>query len=130
LPRVDGGELSLAEFRGQRVLLVFCDPECQFCAELAPKLQQLDHQEPDIQVLIVSRGGTDANWTAIIEHGLTIPVVLQRHWEISREYGMLATPIAYLIDEAGTIAAPATVGIAEILALATRPKASANGGQD
>src|SRR6266545_8036127 len=31
LPRVDGGELSLEEFRGQRVLLVFSDPQCGPC---------------------------------------------------------------------------------------------------
>src|SRR6266496_733360 len=28
LPRLDGGELSLAELRGQRALLVFSDPQC------------------------------------------------------------------------------------------------------
>jgi peroxiredoxin len=118
LPRVDGGELSLDQFRGQRVLLVFSDPECEFCDELAPKLRQFAGKVPDIQILIISRGRADANRTAIIEHGPTIPVVLQHHWEISRAYGILATPIAYLIDDAGTIAAPVAVGIDKILALA------------
>src|SRR5205814_10139023 len=36
LPRIDGGELSLADLRGGRVLLVFSDPHCGPCAELAP----------------------------------------------------------------------------------------------
>ena len=126
LPGVDGGELSLHEFRGQRVLLVFSDPECQFCIELAPKLEQVYRGVPDLRVLIISRGGAEANRMAIIEHGLTLPVVLQCHWEISRAYGMLATPIAYLIDEEGAIAAPVAVGIDEILRLTTAAKAPAN----
>jgi peroxiredoxin len=126
LPRVDGGELSLDEFRGQRVLLVFSDPECRFCDELASRLQQVDREVPDIQVLIISRGGAEANRMAINEHGLTVPVALQRHWEISGVYGMLATPIAYLIDEVGTIVAPVAVGIDQILALATTTKAPDN----
>lgn len=130
LPRVDGGELSLDELRGQLVLLVFWDPECQFCDDLGPKLQQVYCTVPGIPVLIISRGGAEANRTAISNHGLTIPVVLQRHWEISREYGMLATPIAYLIDEVGTIAAPVAVGIDEILALAITPIASGSGSRE
>jgi hypothetical protein len=42
---------------------------------------------------------------------------MQRHWEISREYGMFATPIGYLIDERGIIAADVAVGAEAILAL-------------
>jgi hypothetical protein len=45
------------------------------------------------------------------------PVVLQRQWEISREYGMFATPIAYLMDEQGMIAAEVAVGVEAVLAL-------------
>ena len=124
LPGVAGGELSLDQFRGQRVLLVFSDPECQFCDELAPKLEQIHREVADLRVLVISRGGAEANRTAIIEHGLTLPVVLQRHWEISRAYGMLATPIAYVIDEGGVIAAPLAIGTDEILTLTSAAKAS------
>jgi peroxiredoxin len=128
LPGVDGGELSLDEFRGRRVLLVFWDPECQFCDELAPKLQEFHCEVPGARTLIISRGGAEANRRAIVKHGITIPVVLQHHWEISRAYGMLATPIAYLIDEAGAIAAPVAVGTDKILALATSAEASVTRG--
>jgi hypothetical protein len=43
---------------------------------------------------------------------------LQRHWDTSRAYGMFATPIAYLIDEAGVIAADVAQGPAAIISLA------------
>src|SRR6266540_5905682 len=40
LPRLDGGELSLEDFRGKRVLLVFSDPHCGPCQVLAPELEK------------------------------------------------------------------------------------------
>ena len=44
LPRLDGGELSLEELRGKRVLLVFSDPDCGPCNALAPRLEKF-HRE-------------------------------------------------------------------------------------
>jgi peroxiredoxin len=41
LPCVDGGELSLSQFRGRRVLLIFSDPHCSPCDELLPELERL-----------------------------------------------------------------------------------------
>src|SRR5436309_9200461 len=38
LPDLSGERKSLAQFRGQPVLLVFFNPECGFCRELMPKL--------------------------------------------------------------------------------------------
>ena len=67
---------------------------------------------------MLSRADPEANKRKVAEHGLTFPVLLQRHWEISREYGMFATPIAYLIDEHGVIAADVATGPDAILALA------------
>jgi hypothetical protein len=54
------------------------------------------------------------------ELDLTFPVVLQRHWEISRAYGMFATPIGYLIGGDGLLASDVTVGESEILGLVSK----------
>lgn len=117
LPRLDGGELSLEQYRGRKVLLVFSDPECAPCNLLAPQLESLARRTPDIQVVMVSRGDREANQRKVTEHGLTFPVVLQKRWEISRLYAMFATPIAYLIDEQGVIASNVSVGADPILNL-------------
>jgi peroxiredoxin len=130
LPRLDGGELSLEAYRGRRVLLVFSDPKCSPCDHLMPALERVAAQMRDLQVLMVSRGDTKANRAKVAEHGLTFPVGLQRQWEISRAYGMFATPIAYLIDEDGIIAAEAAVGVEPILALLSRAAVSTNGKTD
>ena len=117
LPLLDGGELSLAKFRGHRVLLVFSDPRCGPCNALAPQLEQFHLAYPEVAVTIISRGDPKENRAKVKEYGLTFPVALQDQWEISRLYAMFATPIAYLIDEAGIIAADVAVGVEPILAL-------------
>lgn len=119
LPLVTGAELALEELLGRNVLLVFSDPQCAPCNELAPKLQQLHQRLPDIQLLMISRGDLEDNRAKVAAYGLTFPVVLQRHWEISRLYGMFATPIGYLIDARGIIAQDVAVGSDAILALLT-----------
>jgi peroxiredoxin len=121
LPRIDGGELSLADFRGQRLLLVFSDPNCGPCDELAPHLEQIHCQRPDIQVLVISRRELEATRAKADSLGLSFPIVMQKQWEISLLYGMFATPIAYLIDEQGVLLSDVAVGVEPILALAEQP---------
>jgi peroxiredoxin len=118
LPRIDGGELSLEELRGQRVLLVFSDPDCGPCEELAPRLQELHEERPDLQVVVISRRDAEANRAKAAELGLTYPIILQRNWEISLKYAMFATPVGYLIDEEGVLLRDVAVGVEPIRALA------------
>jgi peroxiredoxin len=118
LPRIDGGDLALADFRGGRVLLVFSDPQCGPCDELAPRLQEIHLRRPELQVLVVSRRDREANRAKATALGLTFPIVLQKQWEVSLNYAMFATPIGYLIDEQGILASHVAVGVGPILALA------------
>jgi peroxiredoxin len=119
LPGLDGGELALEDYRGRRVLLVFSDPECRPCMQLAPALERLHRNREDLAVLMVSRRDPEANRQKVAALGLTFPLGLQKSWEISRLYGIFATPVAYLIDEQGVIAADVALGVEPILALAT-----------
>jgi peroxiredoxin len=118
LPRIDGGELALADLRGRRVLLVFSDPDCGPCDELAPRLEELHRRRPDLQVLVISRRDADATRAKANTLGLTFPIVMQKQWELSLKYGMFATPIGYLIDEQGMLLSDVAVGVEPILALA------------
>lgn len=118
LPRLDGGQLSLSELRGRRVLLVFSDPNCAPCDALAPKLERWHQEQPEIAVVMISRGQPAVNRAKVREHGISFPVVLQQHWEISRRYAMFATPSAYLIDENGVTEREVAVGEEAILDLA------------
>ena len=129
MPRIDGGELSLADFRGRRVLLVFSDPDCGPCDELAPRLQEIHLRRPDLQVLVVSRRDVEANRAKATALGLTFPIVLQKQWEVSLKYAMFATPIGYLIDEQGILASDVAVGVEPILALAGEGVHESNDGE-
>lgn len=123
LPRVDGGELALSDCRGKPVLLVFSEPQCGPCTLLAPKLEEIHRRSAELRVLMVSRGSADENRKKVAELGLSFPVVLQKKWEISRDYGMFATPVGYVIDEKGVIAADVAAGADAILALVARDSA-------
>jgi peroxiredoxin len=118
LPRLDGyGDLSLSDLRGQRILLVFSSPACGPSLELVPQLEKFHRGHPELKVVMISKGEPKENRAKVKEHGLTFPVLLQQQWEISRHYAMFATPVAYLIDEAGVIVHDVAVGTDAILGL-------------
>jgi peroxiredoxin len=117
LPSLDGKNVSLQQFLGRRVLLVFSDPACGPCNSLTPRLEQLSRRTPDIQIVMISRGDIAVNRKKVAQHGLTFPVVLQRRWEVSRLFEMFATPIAYYIDQQGIIRGKVAVGREQILRL-------------
>ena len=119
LPDLNGHHLKLRELRGKRVLLVFSDVGCGPCQEMAPDLVQLHerHRDDGLEVVMVSRGDLDANRTKAAENGYEFPVLLQRSWEVSKDYAMFATPIAYVIDEEGVIITDVAIGAPAILGL-------------
>jgi peroxiredoxin len=128
LPDLDGKMRSLTDFRGRNVLLVFSDVDCGPCDVLAPDLVQIANSEQDhgVELVMISRGGQDENRRKAEEHGYPFPVLLQRSWEVSKQYGMFATPIAFLIDEEGVIAERVAMGGPAICELAAgSPRESA-----
>jgi peroxiredoxin len=121
LQRLDGrGELALQDFLGRPVLLVFSSPHCGPCNALAPELQKFHREHLELEVVMISKGEPKENRAKVKEHCLTFPVVLQQQWEISRQYAMFATPIAYFIDDAGLIVYDVAVGTGAIVELMTK----------
>ena len=120
LPDLRGRVFSFEEFRGRRVLLVFTDPQCGPCEELAPHLVRLhrEHLNDGLRVMVVGRGNREENQRKAEQYGFEFPVLLQdRKWKVSKEYGILATPAAFLIGEDGVITRDAAVGRDAILEL-------------
>jgi peroxiredoxin len=118
LTGLDGQAVGLDQFRGARVLVVFSDPIHPPCGELAERLERLHRTESVPKIVVVSRGDPESNRAWAAEHGLTLTIGLQERWDVSREYGLLAVPVAYLVDERGTVAAPVAIGADEIVELA------------
>jgi peroxiredoxin len=119
LPDLDGQTVALEDYRGRRVLLIFTDPHCGPCEELAPCLarNQIQCQEDGLALLMVARGDADENRRKADVYGFEFPIVLQERWNLSKEYGIFAVPVAFLIDEEGVIARSVARGVEEIVAL-------------
>src|SRR5439155_8005130 len=53
LPDIHGDTVSLEQFRGRKVLLVFTDPQCGACDELSPKLAQVHRKRGNNGMAVV-----------------------------------------------------------------------------
>lgn len=131
LPDIHGQTVSLQDYRGRQVLLVFTDPGCGPCDELVPHLTRLHRQHGDARMVIVmvSRGDPTENRRMARAHGVEFPVALQRWWELSKQYGIFATPVAFLVGEDGILQRNVARGVHEIRALAHEALAARKGGE-
>lgn len=103
LPSVVGGEVSLHDFAGRRVFLVFTQSGCKPCHRVVPELNRLQ-RGGEVQVLVVNNGDLEATCQWAGEAGACFPVLAQQQFSVSKRYEMYATPFAFLIDERGVIA--------------------------
>ncbi len=128
LPDLNGDTVSLEDYRGQKVLLVFSDPHCGPCDQAAPELVRLheQHKNNGLSVILVGRGDPDENRAKADKFGFPFPVVLQKRWELSKQYGIFATTVAFLIDAQGVIAQDVAQGAAQIVALVPQTQLAGN----
>jgi peroxiredoxin len=120
LPDLEGRMVSLEEYRGRRILLVFSDPQCGPCDEVAPHLVRAHREfaQDGMSVIVVGRGNAEENQRKAEQYGFEFPVLLQdRKWKVAKEYDTLATPVAFLIGEEGVIVRDPAFGKEAILAL-------------
>src|SRR5947209_5899693 len=63
LPDLEGNARKLSDFRGKRVLLVFFNPQCGFCVQMADDLAALDPDGKDGRPmpLVVTAGNAGLN---------------------------------------------------------------------
>jgi len=123
LPDIEGGMVSLEDFRGKHVLLVYWGPNCGFCELLAPDLARLqgDLRVAGVQLVLVSQDDAQANRRLVEESGLKCPTLLMEGDHplvVQGAFREMGTPSAYLLDEQGSVSRPLAVGGDAILALA------------
>lgn len=102
LPSAGGGERSLGDFAGRKVLLVFTQSGCGPCHAIVPELNRL-HDRGEHQVLVVNNGEPGAMREWVAETKARFPVLGQEKFAVSKRYEVFVTPFAFLIDERGVI---------------------------
>ena len=114
LPAVTGGEISLRDFAGHKVLLVFMQPGCGPCHAVTPELNRRQ-DAGEVQVVVVQNGDVETVREWADEHLPRFPVAIQDRLSLSRRYEAFATPFAFLIDERGVIASRGIAGTKQYL---------------
>jgi hypothetical protein len=100
--------VDLADFRGEKTVVLFWNPGCGFCQRMLPDLKawETGRTSDAPRLLVVSSGSVEANRA----QGLQSPLVLDSGFSVGRLYGVSGTPSAVLVDEEGRIASPPGVG--------------------
>jgi peroxiredoxin len=136
---------TLADFRGQSLLLIFFNPGCGFCRDLVPRLAALGTSRKPVgdqsaatpastnghpHPLIISSGDMEQNRKFFAEHQVACPVLVQKETEVSTAYEAKGTPSGYLIDAEGKIASEFALGAESLLALANGTAAALANGEE
>ncbi len=122
LSNIDGGELALDDLRGHKVVLLFWDPSCGFCQQLAPDLRILERGAPHGAPVLVLIGSGSSEENRVF--GLASPILMDSQRRTMQAYGVNGTPIAVLVDEDGDIASALAVGGEAVLDLLRNTRAS------
>jgi thiol-disulfide isomerase/thioredoxin len=115
LPDLDGHPVALSSFRGRRMLLVNWSPGCGFCVKIAGLLgqQAAPLAAGGVDLVLLALGDAESNRALMAEAGLEVPALLRDGTETDPFRGT-GTPAAYLVDEAGRLAAEMVVGADQV----------------
>jgi peroxiredoxin len=119
LPDLEGRPVSLEQFKGRRLVLIFFSPQCNYCVEMLPYMTSLPAagREGGPVPVVITRGDLEENRLLAREHNLRCTVLLDAEGKIAAAYGTHGTPMGYLIDEQGAIASELMAGVGKVLGL-------------
>jgi peroxiredoxin len=123
LPNLKGNTVDLADFRGNKTLVLFWNPGCGFCQRMLDDLKAWEADPPKgaPKLLVVSTGTVEDNRAM----GLRSTLVLDQGFNAGLAFGASGTPSAVLVDRKGKIASEVAVGAPAVLALAGASQADA-----
>ncbi|KGX84962.1 redoxin domain-containing protein [Pontibacillus litoralis] len=106
LTTLNGEQVSLSDYKGQKVMLNFWASWCPPCRAEMPDMEKF-YQNTDIQILAVDLTQTETSIDSVqqfvSEHELTFPILLDEDSSVAANYQIRPIPTTYMIDSSGTI---------------------------
>ena len=100
---LEGKEISLADYKGKKVLLNFWATWCKPCKKEMPDMEKLHKANPDIVVLAVNIDTENKVKEFMNNLELTFPTVLDVKGDVNKNYKVVSIPTSFFIDEKGMI---------------------------
>jgi peroxiredoxin len=105
LNNMNGQQVSLSDYRGQKVFLNFWASWCPPCRQEMPYMQKL-HEEYGKEVVILAVNVGESKSTAanfMMQNDLSFPVLLDNSKDTARNYLVRGIPSSYFLDQNGII---------------------------
>jgi peroxiredoxin len=110
LQTLDGKEVSLADYRGKKVILNFWATWCPPCKAEMPHMQnyyETEAEKDNVEILAVNLTSSDKGKTAIAEfakqYELSFPIPLDEEGTIGKQFNAFTIPTTYVLNTDGTI---------------------------
>ncbi len=104
LQDMEGNQVTLSEYRGQKVVLNFFATWCEPCIDEAPELEAFGKEFDDAELLIIAKGETKRRIAGYIEKsGSELPYLLDTREKAASDYHVIGQPETIIIDEKGII---------------------------
>ncbi len=107
LKRLDGKQVSISDFRGKPVLIVFWATWCDSCKEEMPVLEKFYQGKTDqLTILFITIDGErkSAAQKVINQNKITLPVLLLLKEKTMDDYGVRGwVPQTFLVDQEGML---------------------------
>lgn len=107
LVNMEGERVSLADYRGQVVVLNFWATWCPPCREEKPTMERLYQQFKDDGLVFlainVEENGHQVVSEYLMNNSFSFPILLDGKAEVQGMYGVFRYPESYIIDRDGTV---------------------------
>ena len=108
LQTINGETVSLSDFRGKLIMLMFWKINCAGCQAQIPYTQAFyDKWSNDTTAVLTINVGDSISAVQgyTTSHEITYPVLLDRNQSVARTYGLPGVPVSFLIDSEGIMRA-------------------------
>ena len=103
LPDENAQDMSLANYKGKKTLLVFSQESCPFCQNFYPVLNEFQDQKSDVNVVVMQLGSSpEQNKQYKEQQGIKAQLLAATYAEL-QAYKVQTTPTSVLLDEDGKV---------------------------